>query len=278
MEELIRCILEDYQKGRDIDKTAPDCRPAPEAVEALINRLRILIFPGYFRQDADNTSLDSYIAMEIWQTRYALEGQILPLMRRQLPDPEAEEKTRSICLEFLRQIPRIRELMQQDLQAFLSGDPAAAGQEEIIVSYPGFFAILVYRLANALHRLGVQVLPRMMTEFAHGRTGIDIHPGATVGGAFFIDHGTGVVIGETTVIGEHVKIYQGVTLGALSTRGGQSLRGVRRHPTIEDGVVIYAGASILGGDTVIGRGATIGGNAFITGPVPAGSRVHGPGL
>ena len=154
------------------------------------------------------------------------------------------------------------------LQAAYDGDPAATGMAEVIFSYPGLFAITVYRLAHELYVLNVPMIPRIMTEHAHSITGIDIHPGATVGKYFFIDHGTGIVIGETTVIGENVKIYQGVTLGGLSTRGGQSLRGKRRHPTIEDNVTIYANASILGGDTVIGQGCVIGASAFITASVP----------
>jgi serine O-acetyltransferase len=167
-------------------------------------------------------------------------------------------------MAFLRTIPAVRSVVQTDLQASYEGDPAATSSDEIIFSYPGLFAITVYRLAHELHLLGVPMIPRMMTEYAHSVTGIDIHPGATIGKFFFIDHGTGIVIGETTVIGERVKLYQGVTLGALTTRGGQSLRGVRRHPTIEDNVTIYAGASILGGETVIGRDCVIGSNVFIT--------------
>ena len=176
---------------------------------------------------------------------------------------------------FLTGIPTIRAVLQQDLQAFLSGDPAAEGEEEIIVSYPGFYAIWVQRLAHRLYALQVPLLPRMMTELAHSRTGIDIHPGAVLGDGFFIDHGTGVVIGQTSVIGKSVKIYQGVTLGAISTRGGQRLKGKKRHPTIEDAVTIYAGASILGGDTVIGTGAVIGANAFVTSSVEPGAGVIG---
>ena len=153
------------------------------------------------------------------------------------------------------------------------GDPAASGKAEIIFAYPGLFAITVYRLAHVLYTLNVPMLPRIMTEHAHSITGIDIHPGATVGKYFFIDHGTGIVIGETTVIGDHVKIYQGVTLGGLSTRGGQSLRGKRRHPTIEDNVTIYANASILGGETVIGKDSVIGANAFLTSSVAPGTTV-----
>ena len=157
--------------------------------------------------------------------------------------------------------------------AAFEGDPAATGYDEIVLAYPGLYAITVYRLAHELYRLGVPLIPRMMTEIAHGTTGIDIHPGATIGSHFFIDHGTGIVIGQTTVIGDYVKLYQGVTLGGLSTRGGQSLAGVKRHPTIEDRVTIYAGATILGGDTVIGSGCVIGANAFITSSIPANTTV-----
>jgi serine O-acetyltransferase len=185
----------------------------------------------------------------------------------------AEQRAQELCVEFFNQIPKVRAMVDTDLQAAYDGDPAATGKDEVIFSYPGLFAITVYRLAHELYKLGVPMLPRMMTEHAHSITGIDIHPGATVGNYFFIDHGTGIVIGETTVIGENVKIYQGVTLGALSTRGGQSLRGVRRHPTIEDNVTIYAGASILGGETVIGKGCVIGSNAFITRSIAPGTTV-----
>jgi serine O-acetyltransferase len=162
----------------------------------------------------------------------------------------------------------VRQLVQTDLQAAFDGDPAASGKAEIIFSYPGLFAITVYRLAHVLYQQGIPMLPRIMTEYAHGVTGIDIHPGASIGDYFFIDHGTGIVIGETTVIGRRVKIYQGVTLGGLSTRGGQSLRGTKRHPTIEDDVTIYANAAILGGNTVIGHNCVIGASAFITESVP----------
>ena len=174
-----------------------------------------------------------------------------------------------MTLDFLRQIPHVRALVQTDVEAALDGDPAATGTDEIIFCYPGLYAIIVYRLANVLSRMGVPMLPRIMTEYAHSATGIDIHPGATIGHHFFIDHGTGIVIGETTTIGNFVKIYQGVTLGGLSTRGGQALRGLKRHPTIEDNVTIYANASILGGNTVIGRESVIGANAFITHSIPA---------
>jgi serine O-acetyltransferase len=177
---------------------------------------------------------------------------------------------------FLESIPRLRRLLARDIQAAYEGDPAAHCIDEIILSYPATYAITAYRAAHELQSLGVPLLPRMLTELAHSRTGIDIHPGAQIGESFFIDHGTGVVIGETTVIGDNVKLYQGVTLGALSfpkDEKGRLIRGQKRHPTIEDNVVIYAGATILGGDTTIGEGSIIGGNVWLTESVPAGSRV-----
>ncbi len=174
---------------------------------------------------------------------------------------------------FLQRLPAVRQLLAEDVEAAFEGDPAATSYAEILVSYPALEAIAIYRLAHELHGLGVPMVPRMMTEHAHGKTGIDIHPGARIGRRFFIDHGTGVVIGETCEIGERVRIYQGVTLGALAVQN-RSIRGTKRHPTIEDDVVIYAGATILGGDTVIGRGSVIGGNVWLTEPVPSCSKVQ----
>ena len=199
---------------------------------------------------------------------YNLNKQIAVVLKSQLGEEEATEKAQEISLAFFRQIPQVRAIAQTDVEAFYAGDPAAYSVDEIIFSYPGLFAITVYRLAHILYEMKVPMLPRIMSEYAHSVTGIDIHPGATVGKYFFIDHGTGIVIGETTNIGDHVKIYQGVTLGALTTRGGQSLKGKKRHPTIEDHVTIYAGASILGGTTVIGRECVIGSNVFITHSIP----------
>ena len=178
-----------------------------------------------------------------------------------------------ITFTFLEKIPKIREFIETDVQAAFDGDPAAYNKDEIICTYPGLYAIMTNRIAHELYLLEVPMIPRIMTEHAHSITGIDIHPGTTIGKYFFIDHGTGVVIGETTVIGDNVKIYQGVTLGALSTRGGQSLKNVKRHPTISDNVTIYSGASILGGDTVVGKDVVVGGNAFITTSIPEGARV-----
>jgi len=186
---------------------------------------------------------------------------------------ELDKKAQELTVQFLERLPEVRALLETDLQAAFDGDPAANSMDEIIIAYPGLQAIMINRVAHVLFELKVPLIPRIMTEYAHSRTGIDIHPGATIGRYFFIDHGTGIVVGETTVIGDYVKIYQGVTLGALSTRGGQNLRGKRRHPTIEDRVTIYSGASVLGGDTVIGHDAVIGGNAFITSSIAPGTRV-----
>lgn len=263
MKELTELLLADYQKERAIDLPGDLCRPDPEEVEILVDRLRILLFPGYFGGAACRGSLESYITMLASELLWRLENLTGHFTQR------------SCAREFLSGIPAIRHAMDRDLQAFLAGDPAAQSPEEIIVSYPGFYAIMVQRLAHSLHRMQVPVLPRMMTELAHSATGIDIHPGAVLGDALFIDHGTGVVIGETTVIGSGVKLYQGVTLGAISTRGGRHLRQKKRHPTIGDAVTIYAGASILGGDTVIGEGAVIGANAFVTASVEPGAVVIG---
>ena len=262
IENVVESILQDYQAGRDIDRMEQFSQPDKDLIIDMIEKLRRIVFPGYFREKNYRIyNAKHNLSMLIEDVMFNLSKQIALVL------PESEERqdtARELCLQFLGKIPAVREMVQTDLQAAYDGDPAATGMAEIIFSYPGMFAITVYRIAHELHLLNVPMLPRIMTEYAHNLTGIDIHPGATIGKYFFIDHGTGIVIGETTVIGENVKIYQGVTLGGLSTRGGQSLRGKRRHPTIEDRVTIYAGASVLGGDTVIGRDSVIGSNAFIT--------------
>lgn len=263
-------LLRDRRRDGE-GRTGPR-RPDSKAVEGLIGGLRRLLFPEYFSRSRGVLAYGEIL----W---------IVASLRRLLyrayrgagaPGDQARQRGSRVCRAFFRELPRVRTLAEQDLRAAFDGDPAAANREEIVFSYPGLYAVTVYRLAHELYVLGVPMLPRILTEHAHSRTGIDIHPGAVIGRGFFIDHGTGVVIGETTRIGDSVKLYQGVTLGALSTRGGNSLRGRKRHPTIEDGVTIYAGASILGGDTVIGAGAVIGGNAFITGSVASGAVVTLP--
>lgn len=199
----------------------------------------------------------------------ALAERLLRLLRATPSDADAER----IVTEFVRRLPEVRARLAEDAEAAFEGDPASKSYSEIVVSYPSIHAVAVHRLAHELFQLGARTLPRMMAEHVHGRTGIDIHPGARIGRRFFIDHGTGVVIGETCQIGDRVQIYQGVTLGALSPRRGERVRGVKRHPTIEDDVTIYAGATILGGETVIGRGSVVGGNVWLTRSLPPGSRV-----
>ena len=275
IDSVVDLILEDYRGHRDIDQMDIFRHPDRDVVVELIGKLRRIIFPGYFRDKNFHIyNAKHNLSMLIEDVMFNLASQIGLILQGSGMEPqEAQQKAQELCVAFFQKIPRVRAMVDTDLQAAYDGDPAATGKDEVIFSYPGLFAITVYRLAHVLYELKVPMIPRMMTEHAHSLTGIDIHPGATVGKFFFIDHGTGIVIGETTVIGDNVKIYQGVTLGALSTRGGQSLRGKRRHPTIEDNVTIYAGASILGGETVIGHDCVIGSNAFITRSIAPGTTV-----
>ena len=279
MAALTETLLADYTLGRAIDRMTPFSQPDREVIITLIGKLRRLLLPGYSRDPSHRLyNMQHSLAVLMEDVAFHLGRQIAIALRmgeepapdrKQVLDAQAQELT----VQFLERLPEVRALLQTDLEAFFDGDPAATSLDEIIIAYPGLQAILINRLAHVLFELGVPLIPRIMTEHAHSQTGIDIHPGATIGRYFFIDHGTGIVIGETTVIGDHVKLYQGVTLGALSTRGGQSLRGMRRHPTIQDRVTIYSGASVLGGETVIGHDAVIGGNAFITASVAPGMRV-----
>lgn len=253
------------------------CRlPSNIEVKQIIMLAKELMFPGYFsKKSMSETGNYIHTRRFVRKLHKKLRAQIsyaLLYLADEEKDKLIKEKSCELCIEFIKLLPKIREMLFKDLDAHFEGDPAAFNRDQIVVSYPGFYAISIHRMAHELFKLNVPILPRMMSEFAHRETGIDINPCAQIGEYFFIDHGTGVVIGETTVIGNHVKIYQGVTLGALSTRGGQSLKGVKRHPTIKDHVTIYSGASILGGDTVIGSNSTIGSNVFITGSLPANSR------
>ena len=272
-------ILRDYRNGRDIDNVNVFTQPDSEEIIALIGKLLTIVYPGYYREKTYRSyNYNSRIALLIEDVVYNLQKQIAIALAFSPDYAGQSEEVRkaaaeNIAIDFMTRIPDVRELVNTDLQAGFEGDPAAYNKEEIVLCYPGFLAITVNRLAHELFLLKVPLIPRMMTEYAHSRTGIDIHPGATIGKYFFMDHGTGIVVGETSIIGEHVKVYQGVTIGALSTRGGQRLRGAKRHPTIEDNVTIYAGASILGGDTVIGEGSVIGSNVFITSSVAPGTRI-----
>ena len=279
IDSLLDSLLDDYNGGRIIDEVKTFDLPDNEVLVSVLHNLKRIIFPGYFRNKAFKVyTVRNNISMLLEDVIYRLTKQIAIVLRYDETYAHAEqeavdERAEALTFAFLKQIPKIRSYIETDVQAAYEGDPAAYNRTEIIYSYPGLYAILVNRIAHELFVLGVPMIPRILTEHAHSKTGIDIHPGATIGKYFFIDHGTGIVVGETTIIGDHVKIYQGVTLGALSTRGGQSLRGKKRHPTIEDNVTIYSGASILGGETVVGKDAVIGGNAFITRSVPAGARV-----
>ena len=243
--------------------------PDRSAIISLIKELRRLFFPAYFG-DPQLMALpaENYAALLLERIETALTTQIALA----LPEEEASQASR-ITQSIVAELPRIQQVLLTDIEATFDGDPAAANKEEIIFAYPGLFAIFVYRIAHELYLRQVPMIPRMMTEYAHSRTGIDIHPGAQIGPWFFIDHGTGIVIGETTVIGSHVKLYQGVTLGALSPRAGHASLPGKRHPTVCDYVTIYSGASILGGKTVIGEHSVVGGNAFLTDSVADNTRV-----
>lgn len=273
--DIVSDLIDDYQNINASEKEKVFNHPDKEVIIDILSSLRKIIFPGYFRNgDIKVYTLRNNLSMLIEDVMFKLTKQIaIVLGSKEKNDEQIVEKARQMTLEFVKRLRKIREYIQTDVQAAYDGDPAAYSKDEIIYSYPGLFATLVNRIAHELFTIGVPIIPRMMTEYAHSETGIDIHPGATIGKYFFIDHGTGIVIGETTIIGNNVKIYQGVTLGALSTRGGQALKSKKRHPTIEDNVTIYSGASILGGDTVIGKDVVIGGNAFITRSVPDGAKV-----
>jgi len=243
--------------------------PSGASVTKLVYQLRYLLFPEHFENCCSyaevRESLKTQIEISLTHRKQSIPGN----------DGKASDKILNI---FFQKLPVIRTILRKDAEAGRNGDPAAYSTDEIILAYPGFFAVLVYRLAHELSCMDVPLIPRMMCEYAHAKTGIDIHPKADIGDHFFIDHGTGVVIGETSRIGNNVKLYQGVTIGALSTKNAKQLSGKKRHPSIEDDVVVYAGAAILGGDTVVGKGTTIGGNAFVTESVPPKSKIKGGGF
>ncbi len=251
--------------------------PKRSEIIDIINEIRRVIFPGYF--GSENTAyvtLDNFAGNTLAGIYEKLFKQIrIALLYRdgQKKTDDIDNVAEKLTIGFIDRLPDIQQLIFKDVEAELQGDPAASSMEDIIFSYPGIYAIYVYRIAHVLYELEVPYVPRIMTEHAHSKTGIDINPGASIGEYFFIDHGTGIVIGETTTIGDHVKIYQGVTLGALSTMKGQALSGIKRHPTIEDNVVIYANATILGGDTVVGRNSVVAGNTFVTESIPENTKV-----
>lgn len=249
--------------------------PNRSVIIDIVRDLKSIVFPGYFSTDTSATVFPEYYVghrLNDIYDRLKNQIEIALLYHGEEPEEAAARADRTTC-GFFEQLPEIQRLLLTDVQAGFDGDPAAKSKEEIIFSYPGLFAIYVYRLAHVLYKEEIPFIPRVMSEYAHGRTGIDINPGATIGEYFFIDHGTGVVVGETTEIGNNVKLYQGVTLGALSTRMGQQLANVKRHPTIRDNVTIYSNSTVLGGETVVGENTIIGGNTFITESIPANTKV-----
>jgi serine O-acetyltransferase len=252
--------------------------PSKRAIALITVDLLRLLFPGFFDEKLPHSSEIRAETASVLETVLAsLEDEVAKSLEYN-PPPELPRKglrpiARTLTLEFLASLPRIRELLQTDTEAAFKGDPAALSKEEVIVAYPCVEAIAVQRLAHELYLKNIPLIPRIMTEWAHARTGMDLHPGAQIGSHFFVDHCTGTVVGETTIIGSHVKMYQGVGLVAKSLAAGQQLRGQKRHPTLEDHVTIYAGATIMGGDTIVGEGSTIGANVFLTTSVPPHSLV-----
>ena len=263
------------------DHVGPEPIPSREAIIDILHRASRILYPGYFiRTRVDQVNVGYYFGQEVTGLFEALSEQIMlairhDCIRHNLPCSDCEARGQQAAIDFLHSMPPLRVLLATDILATHEGDPAAKSFDEIIFSYPGLYAITIYRIAHQLYHQEVPLIPRIMTEYAHSRTGIDIHPAAHIGESFFIDHGTGVVIGETTVIGKSVRLYQGVTLGALSLSKEEceNLRNKKRHPTIEDNVIIYANATVLGGKTIIGARSVIGGNVWITDSVPPDTEV-----
>jgi serine O-acetyltransferase len=279
---VVDAIVRSYRKEKELAYTGVYPIPSQQSIIQILHDLNEILYPGYFgHQGVDESNLQFHIGERANRVFDSLSLQIAKSLRHEcrgvhrlcdLCTQEGHEQ----AMIFLKKIPKLREMLAEDVQAIFDGDPAAKSLEEVIFSYPGLRAITTYRVAHELHVQGIPLVPRIMTEYAHAVTGIDIHPGAKIGRRFCIDHGTGVVIGETTEIGNDVKLYQGVTLGALSfprDEKGNLLRGKKRHPTIEDNVTIYAGATILGGETRIGKGSVIGGNVWLTTSVAPGTKV-----
>lgn len=269
------------ERGEPLFHGGEEPLPQKREVIAILRGLQEVIYPGYFGdQSLYREYLHGHLGDQLFALSRKLEGEVCRALAancgRRASGAGPGLKAGEVVTAFFERLPDVMDLIAADVEAAYEGDPAATCLEEVVLAYPGVKAVFTYRIAHLLHSLGVPLVPRIMTEFAHNETGVDIHPGASIGREFFIDHGTGVVIGETTVIGDRVKLYQGVTLGALSFPRdvrGDLVRGTKRHPTLEDDVVVYAGATILGGDTVVGSGSVIGGNVWLTTSVPPGSRV-----
>ncbi len=278
---VVKELVAAWQTDDCFDHVGPVPIPSHKAIIDIIYQGRQILFPGYFtKSKLHGSNLEYYLGKETSELYERLTGEIIMAIRHDcrrsnLPCTNCEQRGHKIALAFIKKLPGISALLSSDIRATLAGDPATANSDEVIFSYPGLLATSIFRMAHELHLLAVPIIPRIMTEHAHSQTGIDIHPAASIGPGFFIDHGTGVVIGETTIIGASVRLYQGVTLGALSLpkNAGEKMRNKKRHPTIEDDVIIYANTTILGGKTVIGTRSVIGGNIWLTESVPADTRV-----
>jgi len=278
LEHLTQLLLDSYARIGGINYLDGKNLPSKRMIAEITLDLLRLLFPGYFDERVVHSAeLRGETEARLESVRRRLENQIDKSLEYAPPPGVQTEESRplaaTLAREFLQQLPELRDLLATDVEAAYGGDPAALSPEEVMVAYPCVEAIAVQRLAHVLYERQVGLIPRIMTEWAHGRTGIDLHPGARIGSHFFIDHGTGTVVGETSRLGDHVRLYQGVGLVARSLSGGHSLRGQRRHPTLENRVTVYAGATIMGGDTIVGAGSTIGANVFLTQSVPPHSLV-----
>jgi serine O-acetyltransferase len=276
--QLTDRLVASYARAGGINHLDGKNLPSKRAIALITADLLRLLFPGFFDEKLIHSSeIKAETATLLQAVLSSLEEEVAKSLEYS-PPPELPKKglrpfAHTLTLELLDSLPRVRELLQTDIEAAYNGDPAALSKEEVIVAYPFVEAIAVQRMAHELYLKNISLIPRIMTEWAHARTGMDLHPGAQIGSHFFVDHCTGTVVGETTIIGSHVKMYQGVGLVAKSLAAGQQLRGTKRHPTLEDRVTIYAGATIMGGDTVVGEGSTIGANVFLTASVPPHSLV-----
>ena len=281
LKNTINALLTSYRKHPEIEHISDIALPAKEYITALIEDIQVLLFPGLIRQDSfDYLNLPHLIGQQTVSIYYRLKNAIEQVLCWKATEEgkncdeqqEFGKQVESIAFELLEYLPKLRDILSEDVDAILSGDPASVSKREIVLAYPGLQAVSVYRIANFLHKRKVPLLPRIMTEYMHSKTGIDIHPGVSIGKGFMIDHGTGIVIGETAIIKDQVRLYQGVTLGALSPQSSLSNPNIKRHPTIERNVIVYSGATILG-DVVIGEDSIIGGNVWITNDIPPHSRV-----
>ena len=281
LKNTINALLTSYRKHPEIEHISDIALPAKEYITALIEDIQVLLFPGLIRQDSfDYLNLPHLIGQQTVSIYYRLKDAIEQVLCWKATEEgkncdeqqEFGKQVESIAFELLEYLPKLRDILSEDVDAILSGDPASVSKREIVLAYPGLQAVSVYRIANFLHKRKVPLLPRIMTEYMHSKTGIDIHPGVSIGKGFMIDHGTGIVIGETAIIKDQVRLYQGVTLGALSPQSSLSNPNIKRHPTIERNVIVYSGATILG-DVVIGEDSIIGGNVWITNDIPPHSRV-----